>query len=229
MRHDGDASNQWPPASLLGRLTVKSRQKLLTTGIRRSFTDGQVLISQGDHGTHSLLLMSGTSKVTAVDDSGDEALLGIRATGDLVGETAALQEVPRTATVTACSDVVARQLTRAQFSDFLATHNDAAVELTNMILSRLQWANQRRVEFGRSALVRLSRVLVELAVTYGKDVPEGRTLGVPLTQSELGSLAGMKLPTVEKSLGLLERQDIVQRCYRQVVVVDMDKLKGICS
>jgi CRP/FNR family cyclic AMP-dependent transcriptional regulator len=232
MRRDEDASdqsNQWPAASLLGRLTVKSRQKLLTTGVLRRFTGGQVLISQGDRETFILLLMSGSSKVTAVGESGDEALLGIRVAGDLVGETAALQEVPRTATITACSDVVARQLTRAQFGEFLATHTDVAVELMNMILYRLQWANQRRVDFGRSALVRLSRVLVELAVTYGKDVREGRTLGVPLTQSELGSLAGMKLPTVEKSLGLLEKQDIVQRRYRQVVVVDMDRLQGISS
>jgi CRP/FNR family cyclic AMP-dependent transcriptional regulator len=232
MRRDGDASNQsnqWPVASLLGRLTVKSRQKLLTTGTLRKFTGGQVLISQGDRETFILLLMSGSSKVTAVGESGDEALLGIRVAGDLVGETAALQDVPRTATVTACSDVIARQLTSTQFGEFLATHTDASVELMNMILSRLQWANQRRVDFGRSSLVRLSRVLVELAVTYGKDVREGRTLGVPLTQSELGSLAGMKLPTVEKNLGLLEKQDIVQRRYRQVVVVDMGRLQGISS
>jgi len=231
MRLDEGASdpNRWPSASLLGRLTSKSRQKLLTTGVRRKFTGGEVLISQGDSGTFSLLLMSGSSKVTTVDEAGEESLLGIRVAGDLVGETAALQEVPRTATVTACSDVVARQLTRAEFAAFLATHSDAAMELTNMILSRLHWANQRRADFSKSALVRLSRVLVELAATYGSDTREGRTLGVPLTQSELGSLAGLKLPTVEKNLGLLEKQEIVQRRYRQVVVVDMDRLQGIST
>ncbi|MGH3865805.1 MAG: Crp/Fnr family transcriptional regulator [Pseudonocardiaceae bacterium] len=218
-------ANPWPPASLVSLLATNTRHDLFTLGILRRFPARQTIIRQGGTDDHALLLLSGSVKITCIDESGCEALLAIRVGGDLIGEMAPLQRKPRSATVIACSEVYARILSRAMFTNFLETHADAAIEVAKMVMSRLRWANQRRLDFvACPASVRVGRVLVELALIYGWSGVQGSEISVPMTQPELASLAGVALTMVEKALGELHRQGIVVRRYRQVLVTDMRRL-----
>jgi len=152
-------------------------------------------------------------------------LLAVRGRGDLIGEMAPLQGQPRIATATACSELWVRILTRRQLTDFLETHADAALAVTKMVMSRLEWANRRRIDFGAyPAPVRVGRVLAALAREYGRSGAQGWELGVPMTQLELASLVGVKLSMVEKTLGDLQRKGLVVWGYRKVLVTDMRRL-----
>lgn len=218
--------NPWPPASLVGRLATKTRHDLLTLGILDKYPARQTIIRQGGTDDHALLLLSGSAKITCIDESGCEALLAIRVGGDLIGEMTPLQRKPRSATAIACSEVHARILSRTVLTRFLETHADAAIEVAKMVMSRLRWANQRRLDFvACPAPVRVGRVLMELALIYGWSGAQDSEIGVPMTQPELASLAGVALNTVEKALGELQRQGIVVRRYRQVLVTDMCRLR----
>ena len=219
-------TNSWPPASLVGRLATKTRNDLLKLGVVDKYPARQTIIRQGGTDDHALLLLSGSVKITCIDESGCEVLLAIRVGGDLIGEMAPLQRKPRNATVIACSEVHARILNRAILTRFLETHADAAIEVAKMVMSRLRWANQRRLDFvACPAQVRVGRVLVELALIYGWSGAQASKIGVSVTQSELASLAGVGLSAVEKALGELQRQGIVVRRYRQVLVTDMRRLR----
>jgi CRP/FNR family cyclic AMP-dependent transcriptional regulator len=217
----------WPESSLLGRLGGRARQELLSAGIQRDFEANDVLIHQGALDTYCMLLLTGNVKITALDESGTTSLLAIRTSGELVGETSALQDVSRTATVTACSRLSVRQLTGAELRQLMAVHRDLTEEVTSMVLTRLQWANQRRLDFTKAAPVRLARALVELVTLHGSPTHEGlgRTLNIPITQGELGSLAGVALPTVERTIGQLRRDGVVRWCRGNVHVTDLGRLR----
>jgi CRP-like cAMP-binding protein len=98
-----------------------------------------------------------------------------------------------------------------------------------MLSARLRWANQRRLDFqAYDAPTRLARVLVELAAAYGQSEPGpggGRcVLALALTQSELASLAGLKLATAERALAGLSQSGLVERNYRKLTISDVPKL-----
>lgn len=219
-------TNPWPPASLVGRLTTNTRQDLLILGIARRFPPRQTIIRQGADDDHALLLLGGSVKITCIDESGYEALLAIRAAGDLIGEIAPLQQKRRDATATTCSEVRARLISRKELTKFLETHADAALEIAKMVMLRLEWANRRRLDSSACrAPIRVGRVLLELVLSHGQSGTQGWKIGVPMTQPELASLAGVALNTVEKTLGELQRQGIVIRRYREVLVTDMRRLR----
>jgi CRP-like cAMP-binding protein len=145
----------YPQASLLGRLTDRTREDFLAVGVSEGRSAGVTIISQGDSDSSAMLLLHGSVKVLATDPAGERTLLAIRVGGDLVGEMAALDVGPRSATVIACTDIFFKRITRAELRNFLARHPDAAIEVATMLSERLRWADRRRIEHGRPASVRV--------------------------------------------------------------------------
>ncbi|CCH31433.1 Crp/Fnr family transcriptional regulator [Actinosynnema sp. NPDC047251] len=218
---------QWPDHSLLGRLRDHTRQELLTVGTVVRYAADRELIEQDAHDTHAFLLLDGVVKVQVTDEAGDTAVLAIRVAGDLVGEMAALDHKPRSATVVTCGDVVAKLITSAELMAFLHRRNDMFVELISVIDDQLRWANKRRRDFlSHTAAERVARVLAELVGSYGREERGGWTLGIPLTKVELASMAGMKPRTAEKAFSDLRKAGVVVSHYRRdVLVPDLDHLR----
>ncbi|WP_326611250.1 Crp/Fnr family transcriptional regulator [Streptomyces scopuliridis] len=204
------------------------RTELLRLGTRCRYLSEEILIREGDRSSHVVLLRSGFAKVTAQLDNGHEALLAIRVSGDVVGEMAAMDEAPRSATVTACGEVVASVVRESDLRLFLRDHPEAALAIARIVSQRLRWANRRRVEFGGYPVkVRLARVLAELALSYGHPVPRGLVIGVDLTQPELAALTGSAEVTIHKALRELREEGLITTGYRRTTVLDLRRLREI--
>lgn len=221
----GTGKLEWPDGTLLSRLDARTANVLLGLGTRRRVCDGAVLLREGDETDHVVLLRRAIVKVTANAPSGREALLSIRVTGDLVGETSALNRQRRTATVTASGDAVVSVIHRREFQPFLRDHPEAAVQVAGVVADRLRWANRRRVEFSDYPIkVRLARILAELASAYGRRTATGLEIGVPLTHNELATLAGAAEVTVQKALRELREEGLIVGGYRSTTVLDLPTL-----
>ncbi|MEV3870680.1 Crp/Fnr family transcriptional regulator [Streptomyces sp. NPDC049906] len=218
---------QWPTRSFLGGLSEPVRLGLLRLGTRCRYLPGEVLIREGDRSNHVVLLRSGFVKVTARRENGHESLLAIRVGGDIVGEMAAMDDgAVRSATVTACGDIAASVVRESDFQLFLNRNSEAARAVNRIVVRRLRWANQRRVEFGAySVKVRLARVLAQLATAYGHQVPRGVVIGVDLTQPEMAALTGSAEVTIHKALAELRRDGLVTTGYRRTTVLDLERLR----
>jgi CRP-like cAMP-binding protein len=200
-------------------------QALLGIGTAVSFPPDRVIIRQGDHDRHVYLLLSGVVKVTTVDTD-QEALLAIRVSGDMVGEMAALERRPRSASVVTSVETCARTISLTELTMFVGAYPDAALEIMRMMSERLRWSNSRRVDITtRTASTRLSRIILEIGRIYGHRAADGWDLGVPLTQAELASLAGVALRTAEKALHELDKEGFITRGYRRMVITDLDGLR----
>ncbi|MEV4507466.1 Crp/Fnr family transcriptional regulator [Dactylosporangium sp. NPDC049525] len=216
----------WAPGTYLHRLAPQACDNLRTMTPRRRAESGDVLISQGAMERHVILLHGGISKITALTSDGVESLLAIRVGGDLIGEMSALNDLPRSATATACTPLVYSVIRRSQLQVFLEQQPGAALALAGMVADRLRWANQFRVDFtAYPAKVRVARVLVKMAVAYGRRTPTGLEIGFELTQSELASLCGAAEVTVQKSLRDFRRAGSIITGYRTVTVIDLDGLQ----
>lgn len=219
----------WPVGSLLGRLPESARAGLLALGTGARFPAGRVLLRQGEDGTTAYLLVQGCVKVIA-HDADREALLAIRVGGDLVGEMAVLSGKPRSATVVTCAATLARAIPAARLRAHLAAAPEVAIEIAAMLSDRFRWSNERRM--AAAALDprgRVSRVLLSLAETYGHDRSDGTHLGAPLTQADIASLAGIRLPTAEKVLRGFAAQGLVGLGYRDIRITDIGALRAIAE
>lgn len=221
----------WPPNSLLGRLREGPRRELLNLGTIVRYTGDREIITQGAKDTHLFLLLDGAVKVLTTDETGDTAVLSIRTAGDVIGEMAALDHKPRSATVVTCGDVIAKLITSSELHSFLHRRNDAFIELIGTLNDDLRWSYSRRRDFmSHTAAERIARVLVELLQTHGRRETAGWTLGIPLTKVELASMVGLKPRTAEKAFSDLRKAGVVvSHLRRDVLVPDLDALRKIAG
>ncbi|MDQ3790167.1 MAG: Crp/Fnr family transcriptional regulator [Actinomycetota bacterium] len=203
---------------------------MLATGTKVEYESGRRLIEQGAADDHAYLLLDGMVKVSIRDGNGHTALLGIRMAGDVVGEMGALEGSSRSADVFTCGAVTARVMTAADLRSVSRRHPDVALGLVTMVGGRLRWANRRRLDASsRDSRTRVARVLYEVVRGYGTKKPTHWEIGVPLTQPEIASLAGVRQRTVEKELRALEAAGILIRKYRRIDVGDLDALLRIAN
>ncbi|TYB45710.1 Crp/Fnr family transcriptional regulator [Actinomadura chibensis] len=218
----------WPRGTLLAKLPPASRTRLMELGSQRVYEHGEVLLYEQERSTHVVLLLGGFAKVTSNLGDGRVALLGIRMAGDTVGEMAALDGSPRAATVTACGRLLVRTIPREEFIALLRDLPDVNINVSGVISRRLRWANRRRVDFyGYPTRVRLARILVDLAATYGHAADEGIVFDIELTQDELGAMAGADADTAGRELRKLKSDGLIGTGYRRTAILDLKALRAM--
>jgi CRP/FNR family cyclic AMP-dependent transcriptional regulator len=211
----------WPEASLLAGLSTSNRKALLALGTCLTYEPRDRLVDEGDESTSVVLLRAGCVKVEGRLEDGRQSLLAIRARGDLVGEMAAFDGRPRSATVVCCGRVAANVIPRGDFLYFLRTHADIHLAVSRMLVARLRQANRKRLDFsGCDAPIRVARVLVEISEMYGRSTPRGLRSTVSLAQHELASLSGTSRETVEQTLRRLRKDGALTTSYRQFTVTN---------
>ncbi|MGI5166576.1 Crp/Fnr family transcriptional regulator [Spirillospora sp. CA-253888] len=223
----------WPIGTFLAGLKASLRSELLSIAPEQHVRAGQTLIVQGAPTDQVLVLKARGSrspacvKVVGCLENGSEALFGIRVSGDLVGESAAIRDTNRSATVIACTDGAVHRLPKERFLGFLDRNPEAWRLLATMLSDRLDWANQRRLDYtGYPVDQRLARAVVQLAERHGHQVDGGIDLGVALTQEELGKLVGAAKESAVKAVTRLRAAALISTGYRQIVVTDLDGLKA---
>jgi CRP/FNR family cyclic AMP-dependent transcriptional regulator len=217
---------EWHQDSLLGHLPARVHDELLTLGTPVTYRSRHTMVRQGDDGRHALLLLSGCAKVVVHTEFGRDVLVAFRSAGDLIGEMAVLEGRPRSASVISIGPVRARLIKGQELTDLMRRNAEICLAIAWMVSARLRWADRRRVEFvACEAPMRIGRVLVDLVTRYGRTTPDGWDLGMSFSQTEIASLAGVALGTVEKALQLMQRDGLVRRYYRRIVITDLARLR----
>jgi hypothetical protein len=93
---------------------------------------GKVLARQGEVGREFLILLEGQVEVAR-----DGKIIAVRGPGDFIGEIALLDNRPRTATVTARTDVVVEVLNRGEFASLLAEAPELSAQIMATMARRL--------------------------------------------------------------------------------------------
>ncbi|MCK5689255.1 cyclic nucleotide-binding domain-containing protein [Myxococcota bacterium] len=103
-----------------------------------AFDPDEAVFAEGDHGDAMYLIVEGKVKV----HSGEKvfAELGEKS---VFGEMAILDSEPRSASITAISDVTALEITREEFDEILAEKPEIARGIISVLTYRLREANKQ--------------------------------------------------------------------------------------
>lgn len=222
----------WAPGTFVSGLDADSRAELMSLGRFVEYPAGVVLLRQGALQSHVLVLTTARSsdlacvKIVMYGPDGYESLLGIRTSGDLIGEMAALSEGPRRATALTCRPTAVQKISRCEFLAFLKNRPDADAGLKKMLVDRLSEADQQRQEFiSHDVPTRLARMIVELADRFGRGGEHGLAVGVELSQREWGQLIGAGEESVRRAMRRLRGLKLITTRQCEVSVVDMVGLR----
>ena len=124
-------------------LTDDDLERVAKVGERRRFAPGETILNQGEVGGGLFIILSGTA---GVETGGTVHTLG---PGDFVGEMALLARRPRSATVSAQTEVEALTVEAMHFKPFLIKNPSVAVSILERVVGRLREV-QDRVDRGVS-------------------------------------------------------------------------------
>ena len=172
------------------------------------------------------MVRSGRAKVSVDTAGGTEVVLAVRGPGALLGELAAIDREPRSATVTAIDPIVALAVPLPAFEAYLQSHGRVAVLLMRSLTAKLRDADRKRIEFGaHDTTGRVAARLVEMAERFGQGAEDGVKIGLPFTQDELAGWTGASREAVSKALGVLRSAGEIRTGRMSVVVKDLDALR----
>ncbi|MFI6703588.1 Crp/Fnr family transcriptional regulator [Streptomyces sp. NPDC050509] len=212
--------------SFLDALTPQDRAALLALGSLRTYAPGEAMLRERDTTTFVLALRSGWSVVSVDTDRGARLILALRGAGEVVGDLAAFDQGPRSATVTALGRVEATAVSGERFRSFLAARPHATSLIMRQLSARLRSADvERRSLASSSVLQRLAARLVELTERVGRPSGDGTVVELPLPQHDLAAAIGATREAVAKALRLLREQDVVRTGNRRLTVTDIQVLR----
>lgn len=120
-----------------------AKLKLLAfTSERISYGDGDVLFRQGDAGDAAFVIISGQAEISINTDEGPLVVARL-SDHDFVGEIAILCDVPRTATVTAVTNLEALRIAKELFFRLIKEFPEIAIEVMRELAHRLENTNTR--------------------------------------------------------------------------------------
>lgn len=209
------------------RLTDEERAGLHQLAVDHTFPEDAILMLQDECDERLLLLLSGRVKITRATERGHELLLAIRDAGDLLGELAFIDGLPRVATVTALEPVDALVLSGGRFRGYLESTPRVAVVLLESVASRYRESTVKRLQFAASdTLGRVSSRIVELADRYGAPSEDGLLVPMPISQDELTSWAGASRAGVAQALQTLRELGWLRTERGLLIVRDLDSLRA---
>jgi len=197
----------------------EDRRRLLAATRRRRFARREVLFHEGDIGDTVHLLDRGRVAVRITTPLGEVATLRVRGPGEVIGEVALLhQSSRRTATVVALERTETLMLHRDAFAELRQNHPSVDEFLLALLADEVRRLSNLLVEaLYVPAETRVLRRLSALTELYGEG---GGAPEIPLTQEDLASLAGTSRSTVNRVLGLIEKDGVVVVSRGRITVVD---------
>jgi CRP-like cAMP-binding protein len=117
----------------------KELKRLAAQMSERTFPEGYVIATEGETGVGFFLIEDGTARVSVGGETRRD--LG---PGDWFGEIALIDEGPRSASVTAATDLRCRGLSVWEFRPFVQSHPEVAWPLLQALVGRLRESEARR-------------------------------------------------------------------------------------
>ena len=190
----------------------------------RRYNAGQQVISHLDDSTDVFLVIEGAVRAIIYSPSGKEVTFRDIGAGECFGELAAIDGLPRSATIAALTDSLVASMSAEIFWEVLRTYPDAAATLVKQLAGSVRTLTERVYEFSALAVRnRLHAELLRLARDHmaGENVAKIRPAP---THAEIASRISTHREAVTRELNQLSRDGLVERRSGTLVVRDVERL-----
>ena len=104
----------------------------------RRYSNGEIIIKQGDMGNSFFQILEGKAVVFLNYGESDQVQLGTIAAGQYFGEMAVIEAYPRSSTVVADGDVVAEEIPESELNRYFEANPDKILEIMKHLGNRIK-------------------------------------------------------------------------------------------
>ena len=193
---------------------------LLAEGRRpRKYRVGQIVYLQGAHPNCFYHLISGSVRSFISTGDGEERVLTIHRSGDLMGEASFFDGCPRVTSAMTLEDCQILAIDRSQLDRAFQRHPELALPMLQHLARTVRLLSDH---VGAAALPARQRVARWLLAQ-----PLDRDGAIRATHEGIGQAVGLSRVTVSRVLGEFTLQNLAVLGYRSVTVLDRAGLEAL--
>lgn len=209
-------------------LPEDSTRKIAGHFVTLSHPANQVLLLENDWGGSVYFILEGWVKIRTYNLDGKEVTLNILGRGEIFGEMAAMDKMPRSTDAITLTKTLIGRIPAEDFVNLINTEPMAGVRLVQLMAKRLRQVNRRLQLREASSISRVADAILFLVEGQGKEGAQGTEIpNVP--HREISSLSGLARETVTRVLTKLEKKGLIQRDADSMRIPDVPALEDtIC-
>lgn len=190
----------------------------------RRYRAGQLVYLQGTQAECFYYLISGSVRSFISTGSGEERVLTIHRSGDLMGEASFFDGCPRVTSAMALEDCLILTVDRAQLDAAFQRHPELALPMLQYLARTVRLLSDH---VGSASLPAQQRVIRWLLGQSGvaSDAREDGSLRA--THEGIGQAVGLSRVTVSRVLGELSALGLVGLGYRSVSILNRARLEEL--
>jgi CRP/FNR family cyclic AMP-dependent transcriptional regulator len=197
---------------------IPELRTLALRGVVRTYPKKAVVINEGEIGDNLFVLLTGSVKVFAMDESGREITYGKIHSGDYFGEMS-LDGGPRSASVITLEPCTCAVLSRTDVSEHLGDEPGFAINLVVQVIRRARAATEAARNMALLDVYgRLIAVLEEPHDVQTGDSATGVTLE-SITHQEIASRVGASREMVSRLLKDLEKGGYIEMGTKRITLL----------
>jgi CRP/FNR family transcriptional regulator, cyclic AMP receptor protein len=208
---------------LFRTLTSEAVQRLDAQCAWRRAKARECVLDYKDGGTSLYFVTQGHVRVLIRASSGKELILRDICDGEYFGELAAIDGLPRSATIVAVTDAVIAAMPPAVFRGLVHENPDVCDQLLVLLASQIRMLANRINEHG--TLDVRARIYAELLrLSRRRDGEARAVISPPPTHVELAARVSTRREAITRELKSLERAGLVERRRGAIVLLDTTQL-----
>lgn len=213
---------------LFSGLSAEEVRLLAARFVRRRYSQGELLFSEGDPCKGLHIIDSGRLRIFKSSASGREQVLAVEGPGGSVAELPVFDGGAYPASVSAVEDSQILFISRQDLRQFCLEHPEVALKMLAVVGARLRRLVGIIEELSFTTVrQRLVAALVRLAQTEGHAADGGIAFTLPGTHQELAHQLGTVRELVSRNLMRLQAEGLLQVDARSIVVRDLPGLTAI--
>jgi len=196
-------------------------------GRELTYKKGDYIIRPGESPPGIFYIYKGLVKAYDITRYGEENLLIIRKSGEMLGLTWAVTGEDRHIIYAALAPTTAWVVSRASFNEFVRENPAASLPLIDMLTDMYRLHSERimTLEY-RTVRERLISFLLTTSQRFGQKTPQGTRIAVPLKHQDVASSISATRETTSRALSELERKGQIQTEQSFITIIDEKNLRN---
>lgn len=210
--------------ALFDGLARSDLERLAGSFQARKYRKREVVFHQGDDSSVLYVVMKGKVRILSISPAGNETSIRVFSSHDTIGEFAAIDGLPRSATAQAVEDSTLLEMTRQAFLAHLREMPDFSMGLIKMLVEKLRWTTDYAEAIAQyDTAGRLLRLILHYNEVMGKEVEPGKRYEVELSlnQADLASMVGARREWVNRILGEWRQRGLIEYRRGNIEILDL--------
>jgi len=203
----------------------------------REYQRDDLIFRQGDESRQVYFVLKGKVRVYRISPSGSETSIDIFSTHDVIGELAALDNQPRSATAKAITPVSLLSMAQDSFTHHLESTPGLALGLARVLSHKLRWTSAYAESIAQfDAAGRLLHIILLNNERYGEPVPadaqgvqkagarKQSVVNIGLNQTDLASMIGARREWVNRILSDWRKRGLLEFENGVITILDLQRV-----